>query len=198
MRLAALLAATLCACASSGRPRDLPLFDLEWLPGHGTFEARTAGFEVPVPAGWERAFREEDQLVVTRDGPSLQQIVVGSSAAGEPLGPWNGRRPVAAGMASAELAELFVEGAREAVLEVSVVDRGAAALAGREAVWVVVAYRDSEGLRRRAAFCGVVEGGRAVHVAYHAPERRYFARDLPVFEEVVRGVRLRPAGPRGR
>lgn len=62
---------------------------------------------------------------------------------------------------------------------------------GREAVRVVVSFLDGHGLRRRAAFCGVVEGERAYYVAYFAPERHYFALDLPAFDEVARSVRRR-------
>jgi hypothetical protein len=202
MRLAALTVVVLCACNTTGRQRiewdifgtkSLPATALRWRAGEKAFVARTAGFEAAVPAGWERDIREKDVLLVTRDGPSLQRIQVGSSTVGRPLGIGYGPRPVSAGMTPADLADLAVEDVRATYADVHVVERGTATLTDREAVRVVVSYVDGEGLRRRAAFCGVLEGERAYYAVYFAPERYYFALDLPVFEEVARSVRLRPA-----
>jgi len=191
MKLAAPFLVALCACATSGRPRSGSVSNVEWWPRERVFLAKTAGFEAAVPAGWERAIRERDVLLVTRDGRSLQEIEVASSVVGEPLGLGIGVWPVSAGMTSAGLAGLFLQDARTSLPGLEVVERGTVELAGRDAVRVVVSYRDPTGLRRRVAFCGVMEGGNAYYAAYFAPERYYFALDLPVFEEVARSVRLR-------
>ncbi len=185
MKAAALVTIALSACATAQRPR--------WLPVDGPYVAERPGFEVAVPADWVRDAKETDLLLISRDGPSLQRIQVGSADAGKPLGIGSGARLVSAGMTPADLAVLFTDDVRATVPVVRLVERAPAVLAGREATRVVVSYLDPKGLRRRVAFCGFVAGERAYYVAYFAPERHYFPLDLAVYEEVARSFRLRPA-----
>jgi hypothetical protein len=185
--LAALLA--LAACVPQKR--------IAWVPTQPSFVSPGGGFEVVPPPGWMRldAPSSPDGLVITRDGIPLQRISVTSGPIGKPLGLGGGKRVVQAGMSPLELAELAVDDMRtaEGVTDVRMIESAPAALSGRGGFRVVTAYRSESGLPRRIALYGVVDGERFYKLSYLAPERVYFARDLPVFEELVRSFRLRPA-----
>jgi len=64
-------------------------------------------------------------------------------------------------------------------------------------VHVIVSFLDEHRHRRRAAFRGTLDRGTVYYVLYVAPERHYFALDLPVFEEVTPTLRLRTTAPSG-
>jgi hypothetical protein len=190
MRTAALVLLALAACATARPPP-------RWLPADGPYLAASPGFEVSLPPGWMRQAGTADRLVLTRDGPSLQRIQIASSEVGGPLGLGKGTHVLAAGTTPEGLADLFTDDLRSTVPDVRVLERGPAKLSGRDAIQVIVSYLDERGLRRRAAFRGVVDGGRAWHLLYLAPERHYFALDLPAFEELARSFRVVPAAPAG-
>lgn len=190
---AACLLAALAACIPYRRPAFVPT-----LP---SYVAPASGFEVVPPPAWMRLDIPFEVFLITRDGTPLQRIVVGASEAGKPIGLGSGRRAVQAGMSPQELAELVIDDIRatEELTEMRVIESAPATLSGRSGFRVVAAFHDGRGLPRRVALYGLVEGSRFYRLFYTAPERYYFARDLPVFEQVARSFRLRepvPARPR--
>lgn len=186
--------AAVTAGAACARPRPP-----SWLPTEQTYVAARAGFEVVPPPGWMRFNGRDETLVLTRDGTALQRIVVGWSDVGKPIGIGASKRPVQAGMSPQELAELVIDDIRaaEALTAVQVLENAPATLSGQGGFRVVASFKDARGLPRRIALYGLVTSARLYEVFLVAPERHYFARDLPVFEELARTFRLRePAPPR--
>jgi hypothetical protein len=169
-----------------------------WVPTQPSYVAAVAGFEVVPPPAWMRSNgRQDETLVLTRDGTSLQRIVVGSSEVGKPIGIGASKRPVQAGMSPQELAELVIDDLRaaESLTAIQILENAPATLSGRRGFRVVASFRDARGLPRRLALYGLFGGSRLYELFYLAPERHYFARDLPVFEELARSFRLREPGP---
>ncbi len=168
-----------------------------WLLTEPSYVAPRSGFEIVPPPQWMRLNAKEEVLVLTHDGTALQRIVVGTSQVGKPIGLGRSKRAAQAGMSPQELAELVVDDLRatEELTDVRVLENAPASLAGRPGFHVVAAYRDGTGLARRTSIYGVVEGGRVYQLAYIAAERHYWARDLPVFEQVVQTFRLRAPVP---
>ena len=171
-----------------------------WVPTTPTYVAATDGFEVAPPPGWMRGSAPGESLVMTRDGAVLQRIVVASSEMGKPVGLGTGKRVARADMSPQELAELVVDDMRatESLTEVRVLENAPASVAGRSGFRVLAEFLDGRGLRRRIEVYGVATDARLYRLFYMAPVRLYFARDLPVFEELVRSFRLRPPAPAGR
>jgi hypothetical protein len=191
--VAACLFAALAACVPSSRSA--------WIPTLPSYVAPASGFEVAPPPAWMRLDIPFEVLVITRDGTPLQRIVVGASEVGKPIGLGRGKRAVQAGMSPQELAELVIDDMRatEELTELRVIESAPATLSGRSGFRVLAAFHDGRGLSRRIVLYGLVEGPRFYRLFYTAPERYYFERDLPVFEEVARSFRLRqpvPARPR--
>jgi hypothetical protein len=166
-----------------------------WLPAPRTFVPEGSGFEVALPPGWMQLNGTKDGFLITRDGTALQRIVVRSSEVGKPIGLGAGKRVVERGMSPAELAELVVDDIRatEAFTALQVIESAPAPVAGLSGFRVVAAYHEPAGLPRRIALYGLVDGERFYLAFYIAPERHYFAKDLPVFEELARTFRIRTA-----
>ena len=96
-------------------------------------------------------------------------------------------------MTPQELAELVIDDIRasEALTEARVLENAPAPVGGRKGFRVLATFRDARGLARKIAIYGLLDEKRFYRLFYVAPERHYFARDLPVFEELVRSFRLR-------
>lgn len=193
LRRRLLLLFTAAAAAAACVPPRPPA----WVPTQPSYVAALSGFEVVPPPGWMRFDGRDETLVLTRDGTALQRIVVGSSEVGKPIGIGASKRPIQAGMSPQELAELVIDDIRaaEALTAIQVLENAPATLSGRSGFRVVASFRDARGLPRRIALYGLVDGARLYEVFFVAPERHYFARDLPVFEELARTFRLRPPAP---
>lgn len=176
-RLPSLCIVALAACLPPPRA---------WLPTEPAFVAASAGFELVPPPGWMRWGARQEGLVLTRDGPSLQRIVVDSDAVA-------GFRPDLTSEAYAELVLAQLRAA-ERLADVRLVEGAPASLSGRAAFRIVAEFRSASGLPCRGVVYGLVDAGRPYRLFYLAPVRHYFDRDLPVFEELVRSFRLRPPG----
>jgi hypothetical protein len=187
----------LLLASAAGAAACVPPRPPAWVPSQPSWVAERSGFEVVPPPAWMRFNGRDDTLVLTRDGTALQRIVVGSSDVGKPIGIGASKRPVQAGMSPQELAELVIDDIRaaESLTAIQILENAPATLSGRSGFRVVASFRDGRGLPRRIALYGLSDGARLYEVFYVAPERHYFARDLPVFEELVRTFRLRPPAP---
>lgn len=182
-------ALALAACAHAPPPA--------WVPAEKGWSS-PAGFEVTPPAGWMRWNRGKGDLIVTRDGPSLQRVVVTSSELGKPLGVGASKRAVVAGMSPLEAAEVVVDALGATGSRPRVLDNQPLELAGRAGFRLLAAFDLDDGLHMRALVCGILTDQRFFWLAYIAPERHYFELDLATFEELVRSFRLRepkPAAP---
>jgi hypothetical protein len=184
MRTVLLLPIALVACATASPPA--------WIPATSPYAAPEAGFEVAVPAGWMRRNTKLERLTVTRDGTSVQRILVGSSELGKPLGITESKRAVDAGMSPQEVAEVLIDGlnASRAWTEVAVLENAPASLGGQNGFRLLAAFRDEDGLKTRMAAHGAIAGSRFYWLIYIAPERHYFDLDRQTFEEMVSSFRL--------
>ncbi len=146
-------------------------------------------FALDIPAGWLKLNAGEG-LTATRDGWALQKITVRQLDPGKPLA--HTRKQLRAGMAPRELAEVLVDDVRASGANaLTVVETRPATVAGAPGFRAVLAYKDGEGLARRAVLAGALLGDRVWQVAYDAPERVYFQKDLPTYERALASFAVR-------
>jgi hypothetical protein len=183
MRPFALAAAALVAGCMPSAP---------WVQAERDFQSSDDQFRIQLPDGWMRV-NVDETLLITRDGLDLQRIQVARHELGKPLK--NSKRAPRAGMEPAEIADLlsgeFSSG--EGITGVKVLESSPASLSGARGFKLVVAFKDQDGLRRRAVIYGLV-GQKALWLAaYQAPQRHYFDQDLATFEKAVKTLRLAAA-----
>jgi hypothetical protein len=156
------------------------------------FEGVDRAYQVTLPRGWMR-LNDDERLLVTRDGPTLQHIVLARRDARKPLE--RSKRTLQPGMEPFEVAELLAGelSSSERVTGVKVLETAPARVGGLPGFKLVVTYKDADGLRMRSVYYGALRGDWLWSLAYTAPARHYFERDLPTFQKVVASLRFAPA-----
>jgi hypothetical protein len=180
----ALLTAILASACASSRPR--------WVPADGTFAPPSRRYAVELPRGWMR-LGDRDAVVASREGLFLQRIDVFQHDVGKPLGGI--RKAVSTGMLPQELSELVQDALASSpgIQGFTVVENAPAILGGQPGFKLVAVYKDADGLPMRVALYGALFGQSLYELSYSAPERHYFDRDLPTFEQVRSTFRFAPA-----
>ena len=160
-----------------------------FVPTESPYENREGEFTVDLPEGWMRV-NSDQAVVVTRDGLALQRIFIGRHELGKPLK--NSKRTIAAGMDPHEIAEALTGefSSNEGLTGVQIQENSPAKVSGARGLKIVFAYKDSDGLRMRSVFYGVLAKSGLWYVGYAAPARHYFSADLATFEKVVRSFKL--------
>jgi hypothetical protein len=160
-----------------------------WVPAQGTFSPPSGRYTVEFPAGWMR-LGERDTVVASRDGLFLQRIDVFQHETGKPVG--GTRKVVVGGMLPQEVAEVVQDAlaSSRGMQGVTVLENAPAVLDGRPGFKLLVAYKDRDGLRMKLVVYGALVGDSLYELAYGAPERHYFDRDLPTFEQVRSTFRI--------
>jgi hypothetical protein len=164
----------LAGCGSWARTKD------------GPFEL--SGQSVRLPSGWYR-LKDAGFLLLTRDGPPLQTVVVSRHPVDVPFP--HTARTVSEGMLPVEAAEAVLDDLAfdETIGHLEVLENAPAVVGGLPGFRIATAYRDRNDLAYRSVTCGVL-AGRWLHLLrYAAPRRHYFDRDLGAFEEIVRSFR---------
>ena len=162
-------------------------------PELGRYEGMDGDFSVELPRGWMR-LNDDDVLVITRDGPTLQRIAIRRGEAGQPLR--GSKRVLTAAMEPFEVAELVAGemSSAEGATGLKVVENAPATLSRRGGFKLVVSYKDVDGLRMRSVHYGLVTEKWVWELSYAAPARVYFDRDVAAFEKMVKTFQV--ADPR--
>jgi hypothetical protein len=162
-------------------------------PDAGVFEGVDRAYTVELPRGWMRV-NNYQTLAITREGPTLQSIVIARREMSKPLR--GSKRVLSASMEPYEMAELLAGEmtSGESATGVKILENVPATVGGRRGFKLVVSYKDKDGLRMKSAQYGVASEKWLWAVAYTAPARRYFDRDLRVFEKMVSSLRFTTKG----
>jgi hypothetical protein len=207
------------ACVSTWKsargPESLsPAFAGSMEDGEAAAEARrSCRLTFTLPAGWHWYVRGDD-LIATRDGVFLQQIVVERLHAGQAdrevraFGAWsssawpvrtrkNLTRPFAWGMPPEEAAEVLLgsRGNDPSVADLEVRKVVTRTIAGRQAFRAQFEFRLKSPVVEpsplyRSIYCGFVVGDWFYGIGYTATARYNFERDAGTFETFLDSLRL--------
>lgn len=183
MRNLAIAAAALLAGCMPSAP---------WVQAERDFQSSDDQYRIQLPTGWMRV-NVDETLLITRDGLNLQRIQVARHELGKPLK--NSKRAPRAGMEPSEISDLLSGelSSGEGISGVRVLESSPASLSGARGFKLVIAFKDRDGLRRKAVVYGTL-GQKALWIAaYQAPQRHYFEQDLVTFEAAVKTLRLAAA-----
>ena len=163
-----------------------------WVQAERDFQSSDDQYRIQLPGGWMRV-NVDETLLITRDGLDLQRIQVARHELGKPLK--NSKRAPRAGMEPSEISDLLSGelSSGEGITGVKVVESSPATLSGARGFKLVIAFKDRDGLKRRAVVYGLT-GQKALWIAaYQAPQRQYFDQDVATFEKAVKTFRLAAA-----
>ncbi len=174
-----------------------------YAPVGGDYQATKWGFEARFPEGWLEVkgagVGVKDPLykgiAITREGPLLQIIRVGSMETGETLA--NTKKSLNEGMLPQEAAGAVADNFRmaEGVLEFNVLENVPAEVGGYPGFKLVLEYKIDKRVWLRRVFYGAIVKDRFYFLQYHAPRRHYYDRDLGTFLKVVESFQPVSAPP---
>lgn len=162
-----------------------------WSPALGLYEGRSGRYEVMLPDGWLMD-TEGGALLLTRDGPELQYILVQTSALGESgQGP---DAPLHKGMGPLELAEAFMERSPTdgRIEHFTLEGISTGAVLGYHGFKATGSYMNRDGLWHRFVYYGFTTGGMYYGLSYSGARRSYFDRDLPTFNAFLSTFKATP------
>ena len=175
-KLAGAAALALAAGCAAARPAWAPVAGGTWSPPSGRYALQ-------LPDGWMLR-GEADHVLASRDGIFLQRIDVGRREVGKPLG--GTKKMLARGMLPQEVAEVVQDAIMSSpgMQGTTMLENGPAEVDGRPGFKLVFGFKDADGLKLRAVLYGVLVEDSLYELAFRAPERHYFGRDLAAFEQV--------------
>lgn len=149
------------------------------------------GYQLRLPDGWIK-LQSGDTLLVTRDGPGLQRILVRMAKHEDAFRHL--KKPSAVKQLPSELADLFLANMRkedaDEIPSLEVLSNEPARVAGHDAFRLHVSYRTGRGLRYQAVIYGFVTDDHFVSIGFIAPSLHYFGQDRDKIEAVVNSLKL--------
>jgi len=162
-----------------------------WVKTDGPFTSESKGFTVDPPRGWMRQNTDE-LFLITKDGLLLQKAVISRKNLADEKQFSHTRKRVTEGMLPQELAEVVIDDYQsdsdhpfEAVEE-----NVPETVAGKPAFRIRLVYSTKDGLRYRCLIYGFIAGSWFYEIAYVAPARHYFDRDLAAVQNMVKSLSL--------
>lgn len=164
---------------------------LPWVPAEPQHTVRSGHFSVELPQGWMRwNHGPADEVLVTRDGEMLQQILVERVPVDAELR--HTKKRLARGMLSQEAAEVVIDNyaSDRSNLDFEVRENSPTKVAGFPGFRVTFTYRTRDGLRIKTVYYGFVKDDALYGIRYTAPQRYYFDKDIKSFEQVLQSFKL--------
>jgi hypothetical protein len=155
-----------------------------WVAVGGPYKMDSQNFSVELPAGWRKFNLAGNQLLITKDGFSLQKINILRLEVAKDLP--HTKRKLAKGMLPQEAAEVVIDNFRSntGIMNQEILENSPAQLAGQPGFKIVYKYQTNDKLNVKGVIYGFVSGNWFYEILYEAAERHYFARDLPAFEKI--------------
>ena len=147
-------------------------------------------FTIEAPVGWVHASAIRSHIIITRDGPSLQRIMINRythKAAFAKIGV-----VISENTMVTELAEYYVAAYKEGSYgrEVNVLENMPAEIDGNDGFRLHMEYTGDRGLMFDSVVYGFADERWFYHILYQAPRLYYFEKYLPDFEKVVQSFAL--------
>jgi hypothetical protein len=175
-----LLIATLAACTPWAR-----------VDQSSQLESKRNDYTLELPLGWVKRTADTNDFFVTRDGPTLNYIVVNRQPHDRKLP--RTKQETRADMLPHEVAELAIaEWKRtESTANLDVLSNTPATLGGKPAVRLHIRYKNDRGLPIERIMIGLVDAKGRLSIQYEAPAIVYFQRGLADFEAMVASLRFK-------
>jgi len=150
----------------------------------------TNAFTIQAPVGWVHASAIRSHIIITRDGPSLQRIMINRYphiAVFAKIGV-----VISESTLVTELAEYYVAAYKEGAYgyEVNVLENMPADIDGNDGFRLHLEFAGDRGLMFDSIVYGFADERYFYHIIYQAPRLHYFAKYLPDFEKVVQSFSL--------
>jgi hypothetical protein len=155
-----------------------------WVPAVGPYDAPSCHFSVILPEKWMK-FKTDDYLLVSKDGPFLQYVLIQERQVGEPFEHTG--KTLHRGMLAQEAAQVIIDeiSADRGISNFQVVENRPARINGLDGFNLVFTHKNRDGLLFRTQYYGFLSGARFYAIRYNAAQRYYFDKDIHTFESIL-------------
>lgn len=155
-----------------------------WVAVGGPYKMDSQNFTVELPNGWRKFNLAGNQLLITKDGFSLQRINIFRLEVDEDLP--HTKKKLVEGMLPQEVADVVIDNFRSntGIMNQEILENSPAQIAGRPGFKILYKYQTNAGLNVKGVNYGFMSGKWFYEILYEAAERHYFARDLAAFEKI--------------
>ena len=164
-----------------------------WVKTDGPYTAPDHSVSVELPDGWMRKNTDE-YLLVTKDGPLLQYILVERIHVDQKLK--HTKKKIRRGMLPQELAQIIIDNnsSNENFLNLKVRSNKPTKIKGHRGFELLFTYKDKDGLGHKSLYYGFMTGEWFYGIHYNAPKRYYFKKELKTFKKVFDSLTLTSQG----
>ena len=155
-----------------------------WMNVGGTYENTQQNFKAEFPKGWRKFNLSKDDVLITKDGLSLQFIRISRNPIEQELEYT--KKKLTKEMLPQEVAEIVIQNFRSNpnIINQQLLLNNPATIGGYPGFNIAVTFQTKEGLTKKAIIYGFLSGSSYYEILYEAPERYYFAKDESEIERV--------------
>ncbi len=155
-----------------------------WVPVAGLYNPPSDQFSVILPEKWMK-FKTDDYLLVSRDGPFLQYVLIQERRVEQPFKHTS--KKMRKGMLAEEAAQVIIDeiGSDRGVSDFQVLENRPVRLNGLSGFKLVFTHKNRDGLVFKTQYYGFLLGAWFYAVRYNAAQRYYFDKDIQAFESIL-------------
>jgi hypothetical protein len=160
-----------------------------WVKADGPYTAPAQNVSVEIPDGWMRK-NTDDYLLVTKDGPLLQYVMVERIHLDQDLK--HTKKKFRKGMLPQELARIIIDNnsSNQSILNLKVRSNKPAKIKGHRGFKLLLTYKDKDGLKYKSLYYGFMKGEWFYGIRYNAPQRYYYKKELNAFKKIMGSLKL--------
>jgi hypothetical protein len=166
-----------------------------WEQVGGVYETSSHNYKTELPKEWRRFNLDRSQVLITKDGFSLQWISVSRTPIDKKLDFT--QKKYSKHMLPQEAAEVAIANFRSnpQIFNMQIVENDPVLIGGYAGFKIVYQYQTDKGLTKKGVYyCSLVDEW-SYKINYEAPARYYFERDLPALELVKEKFKLLKDSP---
>ena len=155
-----------------------------WMVVGGPYENTQQNFKAEFPKGWRKFNLSRDDVLITKDGISLQYIRISRSPIEQEL--QHTKKKFTKEMLPQEVAEIVIQNFRSNpdIMNHQLLLNNPTTIGGYPGFNIAVAFQTMEGLTKKSIIYGFLSGSSYYEILYEAPERYYFSKEESEFEKV--------------
>lgn len=160
-----------------------------WTQVGGSYNSNTKDFTVDLPSGWMKA-KSNDQLLITKDGILLQNIIIKRIAVTEELE--YSKKKFRLDMLPHEQAELIADdfASNPALFNFTILENSPVTIDGHKGFRLVFTYKNEDNLKVKSTLNGFLVKDWFYLIRYTAAARYYFDKDSASYDQVVNSFKL--------
>ena len=147
-----------------------------WVMVGGNYENPSQNFKAEFPDGWRKLNLSKDDVLVTKDGLSLQFIRISRSPIEKQL--QYTEKKLTKGMLPQEVAEIVIQNFRSnsEIMNQQVLANNPALIGGNPGFNIVLSFQTKAGLTKQSILYGFLSGESYYEIRYEAAQRYYFKK----------------------